>query len=770
MKMADLDLESDTPGTGRPKDRAPWLPPLRVVIPLLLIVFCFGFGALALLVTVKVQTRLVESEYREGMELIGILTMGRIESYLRSGNPEYMGRAVRQLSSDRNLRHAFLVDAENRVAETTQFHLEGQPLTNTPVGGQADLLQTARENAGPVSAFSADRKRLFTAISTETLMVMGDLENAPQLVLLMEHDLSRVLGEHRGQLAALTAGGAMPVLGFAFLMGVLIRYTVYSRLVGLSWQIDRVMNGSEPSGRPLRGRDEISRFSRSIESMAAVLQTRTEALRESEKRFSLAMEGANEGLWDWDLTTGEVYYSLQWKRMLGYDDDELENVLETWKSLLHPEDRDRSERLVQEYIDGKRSDFHIEFRLRCRSGGYREILSRAFTVKEDGKLVRLVGTHVDITELKQTKRELRLAQFAIDQAPEEIFWVNRDATFRHVNDTAVQSLGYSRSEFAEMTVADLDVDRQAGDWDTFWNRARDEGSVTLEARHRTAAGEVHPVEIRVSHGNFEGSEYLCAFSRDITERKEAEQRIHELNEHLEDQVRQRTAELESANRELESFAHTVSHDLRAPLRGMSGFSEALVEDYGDSLPEEARDYLDRIQKASRTMGDMIDGLLDLSRVTRGKLSFSEVNLSELVTEIVDRLQANEPERNATVEIAPDLVAQGDRRLLASALSNLVGNSWKFTAGEPETRIEFGRRESGGETVYFVADNGAGFDAGHGDKLFQPFQRFHARSEFDGEGIGLATVKRVVERHGGRVCAESAPGEGATIHFTIGGKA
>lgn len=235
---------------------------------------------------------------------------------------------------------------------------------------------------------------------------------------------------------------------------------------------------------------------------------------------------------------------------------------------------------------------------------------------------------------------------------------------------------------------------------------------------------------------------------------------------LERRVAERTAELEAANHELEAFSYSVSHDLRAPLRAMDGFSKMLMEDYHDSLDETGRDYLARVHGASQRMAQLIDDLLSLSRVTRAEMRREPVDLSALALEAVEAIRRKEPERRVEVAIAPGLEVWGDPRLLGLVLENLLSNAWKFTSRSDEARIELGALEEAEGLVYFVKDNGAGFEMAYVDKLFNAFQRLHSASEYPGTGVGLATVQRIVRRHGGQVRAEGETGKGATFYFTL----
>jgi light-regulated signal transduction histidine kinase (bacteriophytochrome) len=226
--------------------------------------------------------------------------------------------------------------------------------------------------------------------------------------------------------------------------------------------------------------------------------------------------------------------------------------------------------------------------------------------------------------------------------------------------------------------------------------------------------------------------------------------------------------LKSTNRELEAFSYSVAHDLRAPLRGINGYSTALLEDYGADLPAEAKEYLGRITAATHRMADLIDALLSLSRVTRAEFHREPVDLGLVAESVASQLRTANPDRQVELVREGDVVAQGDARLLRALLENLLGNAWKFTARNAGARITVGVATDGPTPVYFVRDNGAGFDMAYADKLFAPFQRLHAQSEFAGTGIGLATVHRIVSRHGGRIWAEGAVGKGATFRFTLGG--
>ncbi len=248
--------------------------------------------------------------------------------------------------------------------------------------------------------------------------------------------------------------------------------------------------------------------------------------------------------------------------------------------------------------------------------------------------------------------------------------------------------------------------------------------------------------------------------------KTAQQEIARLNQSLERRVASRTRKLAAANAELEAFSYSVSHDLRAPLRGIDGFSEILLKQYAERLDERGRDYLQRIRRASQRMGELIDDLLRLSKLSDSTVKTEPVNLSGVANSILAELQLCSPERKVSTEVQDPVEASCDPRLLRIALENLLGNAWKFTATKQHAIIRFGAKQQDGEQIIYVKDNGAGFDMKYAHKLFGAFQRLHDASEFEGTGIGLTTVRRVINLHGGRVWAEGKPHAGATFYFSL----
>ena len=289
-------------------------------------------------------------------------------------------------------------------------------------------------------------------------------------------------------------------------------------------------------------------------------------------------------------------------------------------------------------------------------------------------------------------------------------------------------------------------------------RSGDEVGVLVDAFNGMLAG-IEQREAALEDAN-------AALQSEIGEHRRAREEVTALNLGLERRVAERTAELETANKELESFSYSVSHDLRAPLRAIDGFASLLVKNQGDRLDEQGRGHLERVRAATQRMGQLIDDLLRLSRTTRSEMVRRDMDLSEVARAIVSELRVGSPDRQISVQIAPGMAVNADINLMRTVMENLIGNAWKFTAKKADARIEVGRAEQDGTPVYFVRDNGAGFDMRYADKLFGAFQRLHAMTDYAGTGVGLANAQRIIHRHGGRIWAEAEPDRGAAFYFTL----
>ncbi|WP_162909656.1 PAS domain-containing sensor histidine kinase [Aggregatilinea lenta] len=407
----------------------------------------------------------------------------------------------------------------------------------------------------------------------------------------------------------------------------------------------------------------------------------------------------------------------------------------------------------------------------------------------DGTVCGIICAALDVTERRRAalERERLLAEIAqerdrlrtlIDSITDEIWFCDAAGNIELVNAAVRKAFGLDADPGADLGqlatfVAPLEIHTADG-----LPRRTEDAPLLRALRGETIRSEVESVRIgndtrayrrasaaplTNSSGDIVGA---VAVVHDITEQVKAEEAIQSLNAELEQRVRERTAQLSAVNHELEAFSYSVSHDLRTPLRAIDGFSHALLEDYGDILDQDAHYYLERIRIASQRLGQLIDDLLKLSRLTRSDIQRTPTNLSEIARSALDELHEAHPEREVQMVIQPDVVVEADAHLLRVAMDNLLNNAWKFTARIPNARIEFGTLDYEDERVYYVRDNGAGFDMTYADKLFGAFQRLHSATEFEGTGIGLATVQRIIHRHRGRIWSQGVVNEGATFYFTL----
>ena len=389
----------------------------------------------------------------------------------------------------------------------------------------------------------------------------------------------------------------------------------------------------------------------------------------------------------------------------------------------------------------------------------------------EGKSSGRVWSFRDITERKQAEEAIKIGQerllLALQVSKAGIWEWNISTNKVHFNDQFQTILGYNPGE--------LPTDLQ--EWLTFhhpddipiWT-AKAEAylkgqSPFYESEHRirTKTGEWAWVFTRGQTIKLDNSDELfIGMAMNTSQHKQNEEELALYRQHLEDLVEKRTAELVEINHELEAFSYSVSHDLRAPLRSMNGYSKVILEDYYDLLDDNGKRYLNHISGSARQMDELIDNLLKLSRLNRTQMQIEEVNLSEIVNIIANGLKENNPQRKVEFIIEDEIKVGGDKNLLSIALDNLLSNAWKFTAQIPQGIIEFGTSENG----YFIRDNGVGFDMSQKERLFLPFQRLHSEKEYPGSGIGLSIVQRIIKRHGGRIWAEAEKGKGATFFFTL----
>jgi len=502
----------------------------------------------------------------------------------------------------------------------------------------------------------------------------------------------------------------------------------------------------------------------SVRYKTAELTAALAQVQESEERFRLAFTTSPDSLIITRMTDS-MYVDVNegYTRLFGFSREDVlgKSPLDIgiWVDL---DDRRKLLSGLQEngYID------NLEVRIRCKDKTIITALMSASIIMLHG-IPHVLSVTKSIENIKQAEKALRESEERLRTFFENTFEgiiITDQGKIIDANPQLASMYGYTVEELKGMEGKDL-VEEE--DIPIVLERINTDSPEPYVARVRCKDGKVIWTEAQGKHIEWNGRLVRVATVRDITERKQMDDEIRRLNEELEQRVKDRTAQLQAANQELEAFAYSVSHDLRAPLRVVDGFSGMLISDYIQQLDARGQNYLKRIQMASQRMGQLIDDLLNLSRLTRRDISRQWVDMSALAGMVATDLQAQNPERQVQFVIAPGIKAKGDTHLLRIVLENLMGNAWKFTSLRSQAHIELGIIEQPGERVYFIRDDGVGFDMAYATKLFNPFQRLHRVEEFPGTGIGLATVQRIVRRHGGRIWVEAAENQGAIFYFTLG---
>jgi len=383
---------------------------------------------------------------------------------------------------------------------------------------------------------------------------------------------------------------------------------------------------------------------------------------------------------------------------------------------------------------------------------------------------RFLLTMEDITRRKQSEQQ---AEALLQSAPDAIVVVNENGEITFVNQRTVNLFGYDKDELIGRNLEVLLPGRfkrrhpqrhHSNNNNNAYKTRSNSTEKDLFGRHKDGAR----IPVDVSFSPFESMDgaLVVGAIRDITERKQIEEELRRHREHLEDLVAQRTTDLQAMNKELESYSYSIAHDLRTPLRAITSFSQILREDAKDKLTQSDMEHLHRVIAAGKKMSELIDDILELSRITRKEIHSTTVNLTHIATDIIDRLKQAHPDRVVDCRVQDKLIVNGDERLLERVLQNLLENAWKFTQDTSPSIIQIGALGNNAEPTYFVKDNGIGFDLQYLEKLFQPFHRLHTAEKYEGTGIGLATVKRIIQRHGGQIWAHSEKGQGATFYFSL----
>lgn len=585
--------------------------------------------------------------------------------------------------------------------------------------------------------------------------------------LLMRADLSAI-GERLAAYAWVLLGTTLLSGLLAFLLSGWLSKRIVAPVQALVRAASGVKTNADYSVRVARTSDaELGALTDAFNEMLARVEVNERELYRGNERLRLALQAAQIGTWDWNLLRDEAAWSERTYEIFNVAPGARVDS-EAFFSVAHPEERGRVRGVVEEAARTLR-DFSIEFQLAAtgetRAPHYVAVLGM-FLKSSAGDPLRAVGVAIDVTERRGAESRIieseRRFRAMAERAP-ALIWSCDDTLSRdYCNKTWLaftgrpweRELGTGWQE----GVPEIDLKR----WrETVGAAAAQLDPYSIEYRLRRYDNVLRWVIETGSprfaaDGAFAGYLGTCI---DITARKENEAE-------LESHVRLRTRELELANQELETFSYSVSHDLRGPVRAIKGFAEIAVEECEAGNPVAAVERLQRVLKAAERMNRLIDAFLGMARISRAEMRVGPVDLTRVAEEMVGFLRSTSAGRTVDVAVSPGLVCQGDERLLRIVMENLLSNAWKFTSRTGHPRIEVGVREEGGERVFFVRDNGAGFNAALAHKLFRAFERLHHDAQFEGLGVGLSTVHRVIEKHDGRIWAEGAEGAGATFSFTV----
>jgi PAS domain S-box-containing protein len=535
-------------------------------------------------------------------------------------------------------------------------------------------------------------------------------------------------------------------------------YRVLMKDGTIRWWSARGAVARMPDGKPVRWIGTVTDITERKQA--------EEALKISKERLLFATEGANLGIWNWNIVTGELFWSDQCKALFGVPPDETMSY-QRFSDALHPDDRKMTDEAVKDSLDNHK-DFDIEYRSLWPDESIHWLAAKGRGFYDAaGKAVRLEGIVLDITGRKQEEETLRIKNQVFEDSIASQSIADSTGMITHVNPAFLRLWGYSSKEqaignsvgsfFANQADAVPVLEALATNdaWEGEFRAKRTDGTTFISRGFATS--------LRDTKGKIVGYQ---STNLDVTKEREAEEEIIKLNTELEDRVIKRTVQLEASNKELEAFSYSVSHDLRAPLRHVSGYVELLNKHFQSELTEKGKHYLNSIADSVRVMGVLIDDLLQFSRTGRMEMLQSNLDMNEILLEVKESLCKENPDRKIEWVLGKLASVYGDEAMLRLVWVNLLSNAVKFTRTRKKARIEIGVRKENKELVFFVRDNGVGFDMQYAQKLFGVFQRMHPTEEFEGTGIGLANVQRIVSRHGGRVWAEAEIDNGAVFYFSV----
>lgn len=661
-----------------------------------------------------------------------------------------------------------------------------------------EIVQIDTEIRGKLSEFDLEAQAI-DPISQELIALSNDE------IRLSQQQIDQASHNAMLNLAFMAIVG----LGLTSLVALLLNHSITTNIVRLTRVAEELQSGNLNISTEIDSEDELGKLARTFNSMALQLQGSFASLQASEARYRDLFEESPVALWQEDFSALKqrldqlsengvkdlrAYLQAHPETLQAFvgdikvidvnrtavtllkfsrKEDLLQNLSHLFDESSYPTFREEIIALANGL-----TVFVGEVTHRTAEGGQVELVLRMNIVPGYEKTwSKILVSLSDVTE----QRAAALALAESEKRFRFIFNSVNDAIFVHdiesgaiidINQTTCDMYGYAREEILRHDVGFISANEEeysqqaAFEW---MKKAATRGPQIFEWKGKHRDGHVFWTEVNMRLAVINNQNRLLVVGRDITERKRAEEKIRELNTELEKRVAERTGQLMAVNKELEAFSYSISHDLRAPLRAMDGFSLALLEDYQNQLDSVGQHYLQRIRSNNQHMSRLIDALLNLSRITRSELVIYPVNLAAMAREVMAELQTADPNRSFEFVVAEPLMVQADPVLVRVVLANLLGNAFKFTSRHPTARIELGRFMEDGRPVYFVRDDGAGFDMAYQNKLFGTFQRLHPASVFEGTGIGLALVQRIIHHHGGKIWAQGAVEQGATFYFTLSEK-
>ena len=582
-----------------------------------------------------------------------------------------------------------------------------------------------------------------------------------------------VLSQGRSRMTSIMGFAGLIISLLVGLAGLYVAWSIAHPIQKMTRVVETINQGNLDQVVDIGSKDEIGVLARAFNQMTASQRDTLNALKRSEERFRSLIENSSDLICVLNMQGIITYESPSVKRILGYNPEQRIG-LSIYEYIYDP-DLPQIKEIIGEISNKKNISMRFEGRFKHQDGTVRIFDIACKNSLSDPSIKGIILNSRDITQRKLSEDELyrtnSLMTKVFDNIPVTIFLKEVERlSYVKFNQAGLDLIGLSLEDFLGKTDFEIFPPDQA-------QALAEEDREILQQEEVIDIPEqpiqtrdkglriVHAKKVRLVDPNG-NPEYLLGLAEDITERIKVEKELNKHRAHLEEEVAERTQQLTTINQELETFNYSVSHDLRAHIRAINAYGQFIIDDAGNKLNDNEKRYLGNILSESRRMQELIEDLIKLSHVSHTPINTEKIDLSALVEKIISNLEQSHPERNVVTTIQKGMTIKADIGLLTVALENLIGNAWKFTAHEEVGKIEFGTIKKDGEKVFFIRDNGAGFDMKFTDKLFLPFQRFHSAQEFPGTGIGLSTVHRIIQRHGGKIWAESQPGISTTFFFSM----